>query len=240
MCASTRRLTPAAAIAASTWPAFGAPADPTGHWEGAIQAPSGDVSISVDVAAGADGTFVGAFSNPGEELTGYPFANVVVDGESVRLEIKTADPGVQAFAGTIGADGQSFAGNFLVSVYSVPFSFVRRGASQLAETPASPAIDAALAGTWNATLAFGGKDLSIALTLENGADGNAIGRWSAGSATPTPIAIAADGRSVTLTSTVSPTRFAGTLSADGLELAGTFSERGAERALTFSRSSVAQ
>jgi hypothetical protein len=234
MLASLRRLTLAAAIVASASPSLAAPVDPTGHWEGAIRAPSGDVNVSVDVAARSDGTFVGAFSNPGEQLTGYPFANVVVEGDSMRLEIKTADPGVQAFAGTIGADGQTFAGDFLVSVYAVPFSLARRGAAQLAEPPTSAAIDAALTGSWHATLAFGGKELPLALTLENGAD-RSTGRWSAGSATPTPVAIAADGRSVTLTSTVTPTRFAGTLSADGLQLTGTFSERGTERALTFVR-----
>jgi hypothetical protein len=238
MLAPARSSALAAVIAASAAPSFAA--DPAGHWEGSIRAPSGDVQVSVDVAARPDGTFVGAFSNPGEQLTGYPFANVIVDGASVRLEIKTADPGVQAFAGTIGADGRTFAGDFLVSVYAVPFSLKRRGAAELAERPSSPAIDAALTGTWTATLGFGGKELPIALTLTNGADGNAVGYWSAGDATATPVAISAVGRSVTLTSTVTPTRFAATLSDDGSQLEGTFAERGTERVLTFSRSHTAR
>jgi hypothetical protein len=227
----------AVAIVAATSSAHAAPADPAGHWEGAIRAPSGDVAVTVDVAR-ADGKLVGAFSNPGEQLTGYPLADVVVDGAAVRLEIKTADPGVQALAGTISADGETFAGDFLVSVYAVPFTLARRGPAQLAEPPSSPAIDAALAGTWHATLPFGGKELPIALTLANGADGTSRGVWSAGSGTATSVAIAADGRSVTLTSTVTPTRFTGTLSADGIQLAGTFSERGTERALTFIREAL--
>ena len=33
--------------------------DPSGHWEGAIHAPSQDVAISVDLALGRDGKLVG-------------------------------------------------------------------------------------------------------------------------------------------------------------------------------------
>ena len=52
----------------------GTAADPSGHWEGAIHAPSQDVTVSVDLALGRDGKLAGTVSNPGEHITGYPLA----------------------------------------------------------------------------------------------------------------------------------------------------------------------
>jgi hypothetical protein len=216
------------------------PTDAVGHWEGAIQTPQGDVRVTADVDRAPDGTLIGAFSNPAQHLEHYPFANVVVDGATVRLEIKTADPGVQAFAGTIGADGKTFTGDFLVSVYSVPFALKRTGPAELPAPPSSPAIDAALTGAWAGTLEIGASSWPLTLTLANETDGTARGYWSAGAATPTPVAIVADGRTVTLSSSVTPTRFSGTLSQDGTAITGTMSESGRERPVTFNRQAVAR
>lgn len=214
--------------------------DAVGHWEGAIQTPQGDVNVSVDVDRAHDGTLIGAFSNPAQRLAHYPFASVSMDGATVRLEIKTADPGVQAFAGTIGDDGQTFAGDFLVSVYAVPFKLERTGPAALPAPPSSPAIDVALAGAWGGTLEIGAKALPLTLTLANETDGTSRGYWAAGAATPTPVAIVADGRTVTLTSPVTPARFSGTLSQDGTAITGTMSEGGHERPVTFNRQAAAR
>ena len=121
--------------------------DPSGHWEGAIHAPSQDVAISVDLALGRDGKLIGTVSNPSEHITGYPLSAATVNGGDVRLEVKTGGSGAQTLAGKLGADGKnSLSGDFLVGVYSGPFEFERTGDARFAPEPNNAAIDAAFAG----------------------------------------------------------------------------------------------
>ena len=54
------------------------PADPSGHWEGAIQIPSGEVRVEVDLALDAGGKLVGTFGNPSDQVKGYPLASLKV------------------------------------------------------------------------------------------------------------------------------------------------------------------
>jgi hypothetical protein len=213
--------------------------DPTGHWQGSIHAPSQDVAVELDVAHGADGKLIGTFSNAGEQINGFPLASATASGNAVRFEIRIGS-GTQAFAGKIASDGRTMTGDFLISVYGVPFDLERTGDAKIEPPPRSPAIDPALAGEWSASLDVGGQALPIVLTLANHADGTSLGSWAGGVGTPTPIKIAHDGRSLTLTSTVTSDSFAGTLSADGTEISGTFTERSLEQPLTFRRTATGE
>jgi len=232
---AARTLTLATALLAPlSWVHAGTSVDPSGHWEGAIHAPSGEVSVAVDLARDEGGTLGGTFSNPSEHIKGFPFWNATVDGGAVRLEIKMGE-GAQAFVGNLAADGQSLSGDFLVSVYAVPFSLKRTGEARIEPPPRSPAIDDALAGEWSASLDVGGKSLPVTLRLSNEADGTSTGSWGAGGGTPTPVAIEYRERRVTLESTVTPSAYSGSLSADGTEIAGTFKEGALEQPMTFRR-----
>lgn len=208
--------------------------DPSGHWEGSIHAPAQDVAVEVDLAYDEGGKLVGTFSNPGQQIKGFPFATAQVSGNSVTLEIKIGTD-KQAFAGEVAADGQSMSGQFLVSVYGVPFDLKRTGAAAIAPPPRSPAIDAALAGEWNASLDVGGQALPVVLTMTSHADGTSLGSWASGQGTATPVTIAYEGRSVTLTSTVLSAAYSGMLNADGTEITGTFRESSLEQPMTFRR-----
>ncbi len=210
-------------------------ADPSGHWEGAIQVPSGEVQVSVDVAFDDTGKLAGTFSNPSQQLTGFPLWSIAVEGRSVRLELKTSDPGVQAFEGDLSADGQTLSGDFLVSVYAVPFTLTRTGDARIAAPPRSAAIDEALAGEWSASLNVGGKPLPVALKLTNNSDGTASGSWAIASGVATAVKIEQEGRSLTLESTVALARYSGALNADGSTISGTFKEGESEQPVTFSR-----
>src|SRR6202158_2455163 len=88
-------------------------ADPSGHWEGTISAPFGEVRIEVDLARNAKGELAGAFGQPAQELEGrvipklkgLPLSNVAVKGRAVTLEIKaTAEGGT--FQGNLLPDGK--------------------------------------------------------------------------------------------------------------------------------------
>jgi hypothetical protein len=226
---ATTLLLPLAAVRAA------APADASGHWEGAIQIPSGEVRIEVDLALDATGVLVGTFGNPSDQLRGYPLANVKVDGSSVRLEIRTGSSAPQAFDGSLSADSRSIAGDFLMDVYSLPFTLARTGEARIAPPPRSTGVDAGLAGEWRTTLDVGGKSLPVTLTLASHADGSTIGHWALADGTPTPVKIAQQGNALTLESTVAKATYSGTVSADGGAIAGTFAERTVQAPMTFVR-----
>ena len=219
--------------------AHAAPAlDPSGHWEGAIHAPTQDVTVSVDLALGRDGKLVGTVSNPGEHITGYPLSAATLSGADVRLEVKTGGAGAQTFAGKLGADGKTLSGDLLVGVYSVPFELERTGDAHFVTEPKSAKIDAGFVGEWTATLDLGSNSLPVVLKLANRADGTAAGSWSAGDGSATSVVISQHERIVTITSNVTPAAYTGSLSADNSEIAGTFSEGSAKLPMTFRRAAA--
>jgi len=233
------RSTRAFVVAAALLPAVSSGADLgaglTGHWEGAIHAPLEDVVVAVDLAAGEGGKLGGTFSSPSQRLNGFPLWSASIEGDVVKLELKTADPGVRTFDGRLSADGLSINGQFLIDVYAVPFSLKRSGDARIAPPPKSAAIDTKLAGAWRGSLDVAGRSLPFTLTLTNHADRTATGAWSAGDAPATPVAIAYDGGTLTLTSPVTPASFTGSLSADGTQISGTLSEGGAPQPVVFTR-----
>jgi hypothetical protein len=213
--------------------------DPSGHWEGAIHAPSQDLTVSVDLALGRDGKLAGTVSNPGEQITGYPLFAATVNGNDVRFEVKTGSD-VQTFEGKLGADGKALSGDFLVGVYSVPFDLERTGDARFAPEPKNAAIDSGFVGEWTTTLDLGGNSLPVILKLANRPDGTSAGNWSAGEGSATSVAISQRERSVTLTSNVTPAAYTGTLTADGREIEGTFTEGSLKQPMTFRRAAAHQ
>jgi hypothetical protein len=241
MLAATRSLWLAAPLfTLSITARAGAPADVAGHWEGAVHTSNEDVQIVVDISLDADDKLIGTFGNPSQSLKGFPLRLVAVDGTAVTLELKTADPGVQTFNGNLSADSREMSGNFLVGIYSIPFSLTRTGDAEIAPVSRGPALDATLAGEWQGTLAAGSRELPLALVLANHADGTSTGTWAAGEGPPTPIAIALNGANVTLTSTVTPIEFKGAVNGAGTEIVGTMTQGTVVRPVTFTRATPAE
>ena len=237
MTRSIRLFALAAVLSASVTVARAGAVDPTGHWEGAIVVPSGEMPFEVDIGVDESGALVGTFTNPSEQLVGYPLSKVVVDGAKVTLEIDTGSgSGSQRFVGSVSAEGQVLSGELLVSVYGLPFSFRRTGEARIAAPPHNPSIDAALAKDWQATLVIGKSSLPVRLSMQNNADGSASGTWASGSGVATPLRIAEEGGKLTLTSTVAPASFVGAMSADGTEIAGTLTSGALHQPLTFTPS----
>lgn len=211
-----------------------------GHWEGAIHSPLEDVAVSVDLAADEAGKLGGTFSSASQRLNGFPLSSASVDGEAVKIEIKTADPGVRTFDGRLSEDGATIKGQFLVGVYAVPFTLQRDGDARIAPPPVSAAIDANLAGSWTGALSIGAQSLPVKLTLMNRADRTATGTWAAGAGPNVPVAIASHGGTLTLTSPVTPATFTGSLSADGTQIVGMLNEVEASRPVVFRRAAINQ
>ena len=208
-----------------------------GHWEGAIQTPLEEIAVAVDLAPGEGGKLGGTFSSPSQRLNGFPLWSASIDGDAVKIELKTADPGMRTFDGRLSEDGLSIEGQFLINVYAVPFRLTRNGEAHIAPPPKSAAIVAGLAGAWGGSLDVAGQSLSFTLTLTNHADRTATGAWSAGGAPALPVAISDDNGTLTLTSPVTPDSFTGSLSADGKQISGTLNDGTKSLPVVFTRAS---
>jgi hypothetical protein len=193
-----------------------------GHWEGAIHAPFGNVAVAVDIAA-EDGVLRGRFSNPSEQINGLPFARVSMDGRSIELQLKMGTES-QAFKGTLSSDGRAMSGDFLISVFGVPFDLTRTGDAKFEAAPTSPVLAKIFEGTWRGDLSVGGDTHSMVLTLANRDAQTSAGSWGVNDGVQIPITIVVGGSHVTIASPVTRETFNGTIDAEGGQIAGTFAE----------------
>jgi len=206
--------------------------DPSGHWEGALQAPAMQVPFAIDLARNEQGQLAGTITLPTERITGLPLLKVTVDGATISFEARADQP----MSGTLSADGTTISGDYSAPGATVPFTLTRRGAATINLPVTSPAIAERLAGTWNAAIAAAGVEAHVVLTLTNRADGRSIGHLVNldQGGLRLPLAIAQDGDSVTLTSIAVPSTFTGALNAAG-DLAGTFTQGTQSIPVTFHR-----
>ena len=210
-----------------------AAADPSGHWQGMLQAPGMDLEFEVDLAKNGSSALAGTVSIPAQKLKGLPLLKVAVEGRSVTFYARADQP----LTGVLSADGTSISGDFFASGNTVPFTMSRAGDARVVAPATSAPISKALEGSWNGTLETGGMQLRLVLTLANHLDGTATGHivnLDQGGLR-LPLTITQSARTVTLDSTVVASSFAGTLNQDSTELAGTFTQGTLNAPLTFHR-----
>jgi hypothetical protein len=219
---------------------FAAPpaVDPSGHWEGTIQAPDVQVAVAIDLAKDRNGQFVGTFTEPERGLKGLPLATVTIEERSIKLVLR-ANQGGGTFNGTVSADNRSMTGEFVMNEggYVLPFTFTRTGDANIVPAPRSPAIAKELAATWQGTLDVGGKPLRIIVTMTNHPDGTATGTVMSPEAggIDIPIAIAQRSDTITLEVPAVGASFAAVINADKTELTGTWSQGPAALPLVLKR-----
>jgi hypothetical protein len=229
---ATLLLGPASSLRAQT------AVDPSGHWEGAIEAGGMAVPVVIDLTKNSKGELAGTFGQPSEQLTGLPLANISVDGRSVSFQIKGGGAGERAFKGTLAADGTSMTGDFSShKVGTVPFALTRTGDPKIEATPRSPAIARELEGTWNGTLDLNGIPLRLILTMANQPDGSAIGSFlSVDEGLEIPITtITQKASSVTIDVKAVHGSYTGALNPAGTELVGTLTQGAGSMPVTFRR-----
>jgi len=235
---SHRTLLALAVVAASALPARAQAVDPSGHWEGAIKAPNREISMHVDLEKKNDGKVVATFSNPAERLNGYPLTDVTIDGRTVRFVLK-AGTGGGPFTGTLSEDAKSLSGEFVAATpqgtYALPFSLTRTGDARFVAPPRSAPIDKALEGSWTAALDVNGRQLRLALTMTNQADGTATGIFSVYDSVEIPIAIQQQASKVTIDVAVTGATYAATLDPEAGVLTGTWVQGPFSSPVTFRR-----
>ena len=234
MCAFTRTsllaallLVPAPSLFAQTV------VDPSGHWEGSVQAPNMEVKFAIDLTKNSKGELEGTFDQPGENLKGLSLSNFAVEGQSIRFQIK-GTAGERAFAGALAADGRSMSGDFTQGGYTMPFRLTRTGDARSEPPVRNAAIAKDLEGTWNGTLEVKGTQRRLVLKLSNQPDSATGSILNVEEGLEFPITtITQSAASLTLVLHAIGGSYSGTLNQDRTELAGTLTQGPASVPLTF-------
>ena len=216
--------------------------DPSGHWQGTVQAPNMEVKIEIDLAKNSKGELVGTFDQAAQNLKGLLLANLAVDGSSVSFQVKGSAPGERTFKGALSADGKSMSGDFASSGYFFPFKLSRTGDPRVEEPAKSAPIGKELEGTWDGAVAVNGIQVRFVLTMSNQPDGTATGSVvsvNEGGLT-VPTTMTQKGSSVTLDVKAVGGSYSGTLNAEGTELVGTYTRGPLVVPLTFRRAAATE
>ena len=59
--------------------------DPSGRWQGTIQAPDVRVAVTIDLAKDSSGRFAGTFTEPERGLKGLPLSKVTIEDRAITL-----------------------------------------------------------------------------------------------------------------------------------------------------------
>lgn len=211
-------------------------ADPTGHWEGTVQAPGMTIPFEIDFAKDEKGVLAGTVNLPAERIKGLPLTKIVVDGATIAFQARSDQP----MRGELSADGKIISGDYFAEGNTLPFTMTRTGEPKLQAPPKSAPISTRLEGTWEGALETHGVELHLLLKLANHPDGTSTGRMVNldQGGLELPVAITENGATVTLAIAPVAGSYSATMSADGTELAGTFSQGPASAALTFKRAAA--
>jgi hypothetical protein len=205
-------------------------ADPSGHWEGAVSSPQGELRFEIDLEKTAAGSFVGSVDIPGERIAGLPLRNISVDGAAIEFSARSD----QGFRGDIAADGQSVSGTFDVDGNALPFSMARTGTARSRPPLRGAAIPKPFEGEWNAVLPSSG--MRVNLQLANGPDGStAVLTNLDEGGLQIPGTPAIDGSELTIAFPAIGGSYAGSLNPNGTELSGSFRQRDRSAPLIFRR-----
>ena len=211
--------------------------DASGHWEGTISTPMGEMLFHVDLSKNAKGDVIGTYSRPDNNLAGLPLTRVTLDGRAIGFVLT----GNTIFEGVLQADGKTISGDVTAPIGTAPFTMTRTGVAVFAPAPKNSPIAGEFEGTWNGTLALQGESLRLVLRMTNQPDGTASG---------TIVSVDRGGLELTLGMTqkasmltlnspvVGGDFFTGALNAAG-ELAGTFTQGPVSAPLTFVRAVAA-
>jgi hypothetical protein len=207
-----------------------------GHWEGRIQIPEHELSITVDLARSPNGKWIGSISVLKTTATDVPLDSIAVDDAGVRF--KAGLPGNASFEGVLSTDGTRLSGKAANAEGEAPFQLARNGEADVKIPPASTALPKEFEGTWDGSLDAGAKLERVGMRLT---------RAENGLATATLIVIDSkleiafttvtiDGKRLLLEARSVSGKFDGTLGSEG-DISGEWTQGPSRLALTFKRAS---
>ena len=223
------------AVFAASPAAAQSPADPTGHWEGTLTAPMGQIDFEVDVTRDGEGRLVAAYGQQATDARGLPLTDVTLDGRTFSFVLFGGGAGGGAFKADILSDGKSMSGEARAPIGSAPFTLYRTGDAVMPRAITNSAVSVTLEGRWTGSLDVSGAQMELVLTIANRSDGTAsvlIAQASRPNA-QVEAALKEHGARVALDVPATSGAWAGQLGGD--TLTGTWTQPGASLPLTFTR-----
>lgn len=217
-----------------------------GHWEGALEVPSGQLDLIVDLAPAEGGAWKGTINVPAQGIKGYPLPQIAVDGATISFAM-AGIPGDPTFKGKLSADGNTFSGELTQGGATVPFKLARKAE---APAPAAPGTTAAkpapaaqtastIPGVWQGTLEVpGGIQLRLVLKVTKGDDGAlkaTVDSPDQGAMDMPVTTITQNGDAVSFEMKTIGGAYEGTLNKEGSQIAGQWKQGGGSLPLTLKR-----
>jgi hypothetical protein len=211
------------------------PADPTGHWEGVVTAPMGQLEFEVDVVREASGALRASYAQKATGVRGLPLTKVVLEGRRFTFVLFNGGAGGGSFAGELLSDGKTISGDVNAPMGSAPFMMYRTGDAVMLAPVTNTAVSGTLEGRWTGSLDAGGTQIGLILTIANRPDGTAsalIAQATQPNA-QVDVALKENGKAVALEVPATSGSWTGTL--DGDSLTGTWTQPGGSLPLTFTK-----
>jgi len=133
--------------------------------------PNRDLSITVDLAKGKTGKWIGSMSVLGSSSIDVPLENITVQDTAVAFTATL--PQSASFEGKLSADGESVTGKVSNPEGDVDFQLARRGEANIKMPPPSSKSSKQFEGTWEATVEKDGSVRRLSLKLWPAPDGTA-------------------------------------------------------------------
>lgn len=142
----------------------------SGHWEGVLQAPSGDIRIVVDLTKSAKGEWAGAIAAPEQDTRDVQLQEIAVQASKVTFAAD-GPRGHFTFAGSVSADGKTLSGTISAMGQEMPCEMTQTGKAKPEAASKNTAISKDLEGDWQGVLDVNGNPIHIKLHLANGPNG---------------------------------------------------------------------
>jgi hypothetical protein len=142
-----------------------------GHWEGKIQMPNRELTVTVDLATNSKGAWIGSMSVVGSSAIDVPLDTVTVAGATVRFTASL--PEHASFDGQLSADASSLSGTATNAAGEAPFELTRSGNANVKVPSVSSPLPKEFEAAWEGTHEVEGKVRRVGLKLRTAADGTA-------------------------------------------------------------------
>lgn len=210
-------------------------ADPTGHWEGTVTAPMGQIDFEVDVVREASGALAATYGQKATGVRGLPLTPVKLDGRTFTFVLFNGGANGGRFTGDILPGGKTISGEVTAPLGTAPFMMYRTGDAVIMPKVKNSAVSGPLEGRWTGSLDVGGTQIGLILTVANRPDGTASVLIAQASQPQAQVdaALKEDGKAVSLDVPATSGSWTGTF--DGESLTGTWTQAGGSLPLTFTK-----
>lgn len=151
-----------------------------GRWEGKIQIPERELTLTVDLAQDSAGAWKGSIIIPELNLQGGTLADIALSGADISFTTKgplaSPDSGPTKLSGHLTGDAK-LTGNFLQGGNTAPFTLQKIGPAQVEGARRSTALSKEFEGEWKGEYELFGYKRHVTLKLAGHQDAGATAEF---------------------------------------------------------------